>query len=322
MEPIITVHSEQDVSSMDQSWIQRLPPHLMRMLTNSNLRSLSPQPSTSSDSSTVWLTPKSSALPATVMNLQTELPQMEESESHTSTYSNRRTESTSTTAGRYPNLLPRNLSPTTFHETYLAGRRKGFSSTPFVTTSKATRPSFGATRKIFKQTDSTENKAGATTMNNDPSYVAVSQPTTGGDPATNQRSSTDDDPSMLLFTTMIDTIKGQTKMMESFSQQQNMMMPTTIPVFDGEPNKYRLFKLQFKNQKSVKNLYLLRCPEDSTFIPDWPAVGKGEQESVRQHRSSRIIRVSVTAIRRRVQSHHRSVNKVEQTAGSSNFTCH
>ena len=69
--------------------------------------------------------------------------------------------------------------PPTMHETYLAGRRKGFSSTPFVPTSKATRPSFGATRTIFKPTDSTENKAGTTTMNNDSSYVAVSQPTTG-----------------------------------------------------------------------------------------------------------------------------------------------
>ena len=64
---------------------------------------------------------------------------------------------------------------------------------------------------------------------------------------------------MLLFTTMIDTIKGQTKMMEYFSQQQNMMLPT-IPVFDGEPNKYRLFKMQFQN------LYHRRCPDDATRL--------------------------------------------------------
>ena len=104
--------------------------------------------------------------------------------------------------------------PPTLHETYYASRRKGFSSTPFVPASKATRPIFGATRTIFKPTDSTENKAGTTTMVNDPSYVEAWQPTTGGDPATSQRSGADDDPSMLLFTTMIDTIKGQTKMME------------------------------------------------------------------------------------------------------------
>ena len=66
--------------------------------------------------------------------------------------------------------------PANLHETYLANRRKGFSSTPFVPTSRVTRPSFGATRIIFKPTDSTENKAGTTTMVNDPSYVAVSQP--------------------------------------------------------------------------------------------------------------------------------------------------
>ena len=98
-------------------------------------------------------------------------------------------------------------------------------------------------------------------MVNDPSYVAASQPTTGGYPATIQRSrAEDEDPSMLLFTTMIDTIKGQTKMMESFSQQQNMMMQPTIPVFDGEPNKYRLFKMQFQN------LYHRRCPDDATRL--------------------------------------------------------
>ena len=49
-------------------------------------------------------------------------------------------------------------------------------------------------------------------------------------------------------------------MMESFSQQQNMMMPPTIPVFDGEPNKYRLFKMQFQN------LYHRRCPDDATRL--------------------------------------------------------
>ena len=35
--------------------------------------------------------------------------------------------------------------PSTMHETYLANIRKGFSSTPFVPTSKTTRLSFGAT---------------------------------------------------------------------------------------------------------------------------------------------------------------------------------
>ena len=56
----------------------------------------------------------------------------------------------------------------------------------------------------------------------------------------------DDDASMLLFTTMIDTMRDQTKMMESLSQQQNMMMAPTIPVFDGEPNKYRSSRCSFR----------------------------------------------------------------------------
>ena len=39
-----------------------------------------------------------------------------------------------------------------------------------------------------------------------------------------------------------------------------MMMPPTIHVFDGEPNKYRLFKMQFQN------LYHRRCPDDATRL--------------------------------------------------------
>ena len=143
----------------------------------------------------------------------------------------------------------------TTHATYIADRWKGFASTPFVLASTATRPRFSVSRTIFKSSDVIEDKAGATTTNNDPSYVEVQGPPANRNATSdNPRNPTEDADSSSFFSSSI------TKLIETIGQQQNMMIHPAIPVFDGDWNKYRLFKMQFQN------LYHRRSPDDATRL--------------------------------------------------------
>ena len=92
-------------------------------------------------------------------------------------------------------------------------------------------------------------------MNNDPSYVEIQEPPTNRNTTSgNPRNPTEDADSSSMF------LSSMTKLIETIGQQQNMMMPPTIPVLDGEPNIYGLFKMQFQN------LYHRRCPDDATRL--------------------------------------------------------